>query len=49
MLVPLPDILIDMVENAGGRWILKEDATPEQKKAFDKFVKAIKEETVIFE
>jgi|AGTN01.3.fsa_nt_gi hypothetical protein len=47
MLVPLPEILIGMVENESGRWVLKEDATPEQKEAFKKFVKKTERETII--
>ena len=46
MLIPLPDILMDRADRVDiekGEWVLKEPATEEQRKAFEKFLKALKE------
>jgi hypothetical protein len=38
-MIAIPDILIDVIDFSGEKFKLKPGATPEQQKAFKKFVK----------
>lgn len=46
MLVPLPDILIGKVSFGKNDWELDENASDEQRKAFEQFLKESDRETI---
>lgn len=44
MLMPIPPILMDVIQFVPGGCVLNDDATPEQQEAFKKFEEAMKKE-----